>query len=151
VVITVGAIGGAVAFASIPDDQQVIHGCYKKANGQLRLIDPDLSRCRPSERPISWNQSGPAAPAGIAGYEEKTHQVFVAAGTFVNVSVHCSPGKKVLGGGFDIETPQDVKVFASEPSDGSGNVIDNGWNVGAQNTGSATRQVTATAVCALAQ
>ena len=45
-----------------------------------------------------------------------------------------SAGKKVLGGGFDIETPTFVKVFSSEASDGAGNFINNGWNVMATNT-----------------
>jgi hypothetical protein len=73
--------------------------------------------------------------------------VFVTAGAVTNVTVRCSAGKKVLGGGFDIETPDDVKVFASEPAL-NGNVIDNGWNVLVHNEGAVTRQVTATAICA---
>jgi hypothetical protein len=147
----VAGIAGVVAYASIPDRHGVIHGCYKKSNGQLRVINLDVSHCRPSEKAISWNQRGPQGPPGISGYEEKTHQVFVSAGAFANVSVACSAGKKVFGGGFDIETPEDVKIFSSEPSDGSGNVIDNGWNVFVHNAGSVTRQVTVIAVCALAQ
>jgi hypothetical protein len=39
----VAAIGGA----------GVINGCYKSANGQLRVIDPATDRCHPSETPIS--------------------------------------------------------------------------------------------------
>ena len=80
-----------------------------------------------------------------------THQVFVPAGAVAQVSVSCPTGKKVLGGGFDIETPDDVKIFASEPSDGHGNLIDNGWNVGVHNAGTVTRQVTVSAICAVAQ
>ena len=77
-----------------------------------------------------------------------THQEFLAPGAFVNVHVDCPAGKKVLGGGFDVETPDDVKVFSSEPSDGSGNIIDYGWNVFVHNVGIATRQTTVTAICA---
>jgi hypothetical protein len=149
-VIFAAAIGGGVAYATIPDASGVIHGCYKKKHGQLRVIDPGTSHCRRSETAISWNQTGPPGPPGISGYEEKTHQVFVSAGAFTNVSVTCSAGKKVFGGGFDIETPDDVKVFSSEPTDGSGNIIDNGWNVFVHNAGTVTRQVTVSAVCAVA-
>jgi hypothetical protein len=150
-VIAAAGIGSVFAYASLPDDHGVIHGCYKKANGQLRVIDPDMNHCRPSEKAISWSETGPQGPPGLAGYEEKTHQVFVSAGAFVDVFVSCSAGKKVFGGGFDIETPEDVSVFSSEPSDGSGNIVDNRWNVSVQNTGSVTRQVTVTAICASAQ
>src|SRR5262249_24273493 len=97
---------------------------------------------------------GPAGPqglAGISGYEEKTQQVFVPVGAFMTISVSCPAGKKVLGGGFDIETPDDVKVFSSEPSS-YGNVIDSGWRVIAQNDGRVgPRQVTAIAICAAVQ
>jgi len=69
-------------------------------------------------------------------------------GAFTTVSVSCSAGKKVLGGGFDLETPDDVKVFSSEPSS-NGNVIDNGWSAFVHNAGEVgLRQVTVTAICA---
>ncbi len=145
------ALAGGIAYAAIPDSSGVIHGCFKTGSGDLRVIDPSTTSCLPSETAISWNQMGPQGPPGVSGYEEKTHQVFVSAGAFTNVSVSCSAGKKVLGGGFDIETPDDVKVFSSEPSDGSGNIIDNGWNVFVHNAGSVTRQATVTAICASIQ
>jgi len=59
----------------------------------------------------------------------------------------CPAGKKILGGGFDIETPDDLKVFASEPAL-NGNLI-NGWNVQVHNISTVnTRQTTVTAICA---
>jgi len=42
-----------------------IHGCYKKMNGQLRILN-EGSKCLPSEAPISWNQAGPPGPAGTS-------------------------------------------------------------------------------------
>ena len=52
--------GGAVALAAIPDSSGVIHGCYQKNVGNLRVIDPDAGdNCRPPEIAISWNQTGP--------------------------------------------------------------------------------------------
>ncbi len=44
----------------------VIYACYKKVNGQLRLVK-DFSQCHPSELPISWNQMGPPGPEGPQG------------------------------------------------------------------------------------
>ncbi len=45
---------------------QVIHACAKKRAGLLRLVRAD-GRCRPSERPISWNAQGPPGPQGATG------------------------------------------------------------------------------------
>lgn len=75
------------------------------------------------------------------------HQVFVSPGATTNVTVMCPAGKKVLGGGFDIETPDDLKVFASEPAL-NGTLI-NGWNVFVHNVSTVnTRQTTVSAICA---
>ena len=66
-VVGVVVVGGA-AYAAIPDSNGVIHGCYQKNNGQLKLIDPSTGdTCNPSEIPISWSQTGPQGPAGPAG------------------------------------------------------------------------------------
>ncbi len=46
-----------------PKPTDVIYACYKKVNGQLRIVK-DFGQCRPSELPISWNQMGPPGPAG---------------------------------------------------------------------------------------
>ena len=92
--------------------------------------------------------TGATGPGGLSGYEQVIHQVFLTPGQFVTVTVLCSAGKKVLGGGFDIETPDDVKVFTSEPAL-NGNLINNGWSVFAHNASSVNiRQVTALAICA---
>ncbi len=42
-----------------------VYGCYKKAGGQLRIVNKD-SRCLPSELSISWNQAPSVAPAATA-------------------------------------------------------------------------------------
>lgn len=55
---------GVIVYASIPDSGGVIHGCYKRNNGTLRVIDTGVSQCDNSETPIQWNQTGPqGAPA----------------------------------------------------------------------------------------
>lgn len=60
-------LAGGVAVASIPDSAGVIKGCFKSANGQLRVIDPTTGSCLPSETAISWNQAGPQGPPGVQG------------------------------------------------------------------------------------
>jgi hypothetical protein len=62
------AIAGAVTFAVAGiGGGGVINGCYKSQNGQLRLIDPATDHCLPSEKPISWNQTGTQGPPGPTG------------------------------------------------------------------------------------
>lgn len=94
---------------------------------------------------------GPPGPSGVSGYQMLAHQESLSPGTSTNVHVECPTGKRVLGGGFNIETPTDVRVFSSEPSDGNGNLIDHGWNALVQNAGSSTRQTTVIAICASGQ
>ena len=84
----------------------------------------------------------------VSGYQIVRNQVFVKPGEVANVHVDCPMGQEVFGGGFDIETPDDVKVFSSEPADTQGNLIENGWNVRVENIGSNTRQATVSAICA---
>ena len=64
------AVACAIAYAAIPEPGGVIHGCYLKTNGSLRVIDSSSTRCSPLEIAISWNQAGrdgPAGPTGPAG------------------------------------------------------------------------------------
>lgn len=64
------ALGGAIALASIPDSANVIHGCYGRFTGVLRVINTEAKypeHCLIGETPISWNQTGPIGPAGPVG------------------------------------------------------------------------------------
>ena len=45
---TLGLAAG-VAFATIPDESSVIHGCRQDDSGKLRVIDSATSSCNPSE------------------------------------------------------------------------------------------------------
>ena len=57
VVVIAGA--GSIAWASIPDGSGVIHGCYQKNNGALRVVDTAKGqRCNQSEQPHNWSQQG---------------------------------------------------------------------------------------------
>jgi hypothetical protein len=59
------ALGGGAfaAVTAIPGPGGVIHGCYKKKGGALRLVPADR-RCARSENSIAFNQKGPAGPKG---------------------------------------------------------------------------------------
>ncbi|GAA1133443.1 hypothetical protein GCM10009630_34520 [Kribbella jejuensis] len=53
-------LGGAgLAYAAIPDSGGVIHACYGKTGGTLRVSD--TGTCRSTEVSLSWNTAGPAA------------------------------------------------------------------------------------------
>ncbi len=61
-------IGGGIAYAGgvIPGSGGVISACYQKAQGQLRVV-PAGQKCRPSEKALSWNQTGPQGATGPQG------------------------------------------------------------------------------------
>jgi hypothetical protein len=64
---------GATAYASIPDSSGVIHGCYLKGVGTLRVIDSPSQKCFTAiETPIQWNQTGPQGPPGPQGPKGST-------------------------------------------------------------------------------
>ena len=94
---------------------------------------------------------GPPGTPGVSGYQIVSNRDTVAAGATAQVNAECPTGKKVLGGGFSIETPTDVRLFTSQPGDGLGNISDRTWNVHVQNTGTVARQTTAMAICANVQ
>ena len=59
------AAGAAATIAAIPSADGVINGCYQKNVGNLRVIDPSKGdKCRPSEIPIKWSQTGPRGATG---------------------------------------------------------------------------------------
>jgi hypothetical protein len=59
---------GGIAYATIPDGNGVIHGCYLKGLGTLRVIDTGKSQtCAKFETPLDWSQTGPQGPPGQQG------------------------------------------------------------------------------------
>lgn len=69
VIAVAGALGGAaVAYAAIPDRGGVIHACYQKTTGALRVVDSEKDRgCTRAELGLVWNQTGPQGVAGAQG------------------------------------------------------------------------------------
>lgn len=64
------AVGG-VAVASIGSSGAVVHACYQKQGGDLRVIDTAklgyAGKCRSTETALSWNEQGPRGLPGAAG------------------------------------------------------------------------------------
>jgi hypothetical protein len=54
-------------------DDGIINGCYKKVNGQLRVIN-STDMCGPSERSLFWNQSGQSGLIDLANTYVKSCQ-----------------------------------------------------------------------------
>lgn len=62
------ATAGGIAYAAIPGNDGVIHGCYTNRGGILNVIDPSAGqRCSAFQTPISWNQQGPQGDPGPQG------------------------------------------------------------------------------------
>jgi len=48
--------GAGFALAGIPDSKGVIHACYSKTDGALRVVKG--SKCQSGEKKLKWNQQG---------------------------------------------------------------------------------------------
>lgn len=60
----------SVAWSAIPDRNGVIHACYDKQSGQLRIYDSETNMpkgCGAKEVAITWNRAGPQGAVGPAG------------------------------------------------------------------------------------
>lgn len=63
-------VAGGIAYATIPDGGGVIHACYQKNQGTLRIIDTDKAQtCSSSESPLNWSQTGPQGQQGPQGIQ----------------------------------------------------------------------------------
>jgi hypothetical protein len=60
-----GVVSGGLLFATIPDQDGVLHGCYKPG-GAVRVID-SAAACKASEVAINWNVTGPKGDDGSPG------------------------------------------------------------------------------------
>jgi hypothetical protein len=45
----------------------VIHSCYAKSGGGVRVIDATVTNCKATETSLDWNQQGPAGAQGPKG------------------------------------------------------------------------------------
>jgi|1186.fasta_scaffold181205_1 hypothetical protein len=131
------AVGGAVAalavgsfaLAAIPDGG-IIHGCYKKDTGALRIYDNATNlpkACTDKEAALDWNQQGGASNAysRVAAYTQVP-----GSSTWTTVASRAVPaGKYVLSakvyvrpGGLN--TPSSIVGCALRVADGAGGLSD---------------------------
>ena len=57
----VTAVVAGVSYAAVPDGDGMIHACFDRQSGQLRIFDPETNTpkaCGSKETAISWNQQG---------------------------------------------------------------------------------------------
>jgi hypothetical protein len=68
-----------IAYASIPDSNGVIHGCYANKDGSLRVIDTGACDAK-KETSLAWNQSGPTGARGPTGVTGTSHGYYSYGG-----------------------------------------------------------------------
>jgi len=71
-VVIVAVAAGSTAFAAIPDAGGVIHGCFVKSGGSLRVIDATVTNCKSTEMSLEWNQHGQPGVPGPQGLQGAT-------------------------------------------------------------------------------
>lgn len=115
-VILTGMVWASLVLMGSPcyGEENVIHGCYKKNNGQLRIVN-NPSQCNPSEVPISWSQVGPQGPEGPQGEPgppgapgEGALRVYSATEEYLGVLVDIDPYQRRTDG---MLTPPNVTVY----------------------------------------
>jgi hypothetical protein len=60
-------VAAGIAHATIPDANGVIHGCYTKSSGTIRVIDDGVTNCKSGETSLTWNVQGVPGPQGATG------------------------------------------------------------------------------------
>lgn len=91
--------GWLTAYASIPDSSGVIHGCYNKGSGSLRVIDTSVSTCHGGATPLDWSQTGPQGPQGPQGPAGPAGATHAWAATSASVVAPSDPNELL---GIDI-------------------------------------------------
>jgi hypothetical protein len=140
-----GVLVAVIAGASIPDSNGVLHGCYKKSGGQIRIVDTDIESCKLDEKTISWNAAG----AGVSGYELISGEtVEVAPGGLRSTFALCSAGKKPVGGGYGVNGPPPFSTYDNGPAlGGVGGNQPLGWLASINNEGTGTQFLFVYAIC----
>jgi len=82
-VVSAFLIAGGITFGSIPDAGGVIHGCYAKRDGTLRVIDTNAgaSCSATKETAVNWNQTGQPGADGLPGSPGPGATTFEATGS----------------------------------------------------------------------
>jgi hypothetical protein len=135
--------GLGVASGAIPSSDGKINACQAKVGGfrYLRLLDTGES-CRPGEKPLSWNQKGPAG--GSLRLTMRSAVATVAPGTH-SVNAACKTGEKVTGGAaFALADNPGVTILSSSVDE---DLRD--YEITARNATGDNQDVVVEAICAL--
>src|SRR5262245_40260973 len=105
IVLVGGLVAGGIAYATIPDANGVIHGCYSALNtssppGRLRVIDTDLGQtCKSGEVALNWSQNGAGSPT--EGWDAGNGDTVPTGGAFVHIgtaATNMPPGSYLISG-----------------------------------------------------
>jgi hypothetical protein len=67
VVAAAASLAAGAAYATIPAGDGVIHSCYSKSGGALRVVDASVTNCKLGETSLNWDQHGQPGPQGPQG------------------------------------------------------------------------------------
>ncbi len=128
-------VAAGIAYASVPDSDGVIHGCYAK-DGSLRVVDTDASQsCDKKETSLTWNQTGPAGPVGATGATGETGATGPAgppgpSNAYVNYGTNMTIGERLTVTVASVTLPRgsytlsaSVDVFPTDSDDGDPTVV----------------------------
>jgi hypothetical protein len=145
VVGVLAAVGG-IAYATIPDENGVIHGCRNNGSGSLRVIDSASQSCTPAETALDWNQLGPKGdkgdPGGVLDVYFNRDTDVLPAGAVRGYRAQCGDGDKAIGGGYASDST-DVTAFRSDVD-----LINPAYLLGLKNNGNVAAAIQFTAYCA---
>jgi len=100
------ALIASISYAAIPAANGTISAC-KDNKGTLKVIDAEAGQtCPGNQPPLTWNQQGPAGPAGspgVSGYERVFGQSGPNDSDTKATFASCPAGKTAIGGGAAIK------------------------------------------------
>jgi hypothetical protein len=118
-VVGVGVAVGGIAYASIPDSDGLIHGCYNKTNGALRVIDTSGKGCSAAEKPLNWNQTGPTGAAGLSLFANIDEDGTLLSGTATGAT-KIGTGHYIVTFGRDVTACAPVATSGKVPGSDDG-------------------------------
>jgi hypothetical protein len=139
-------VAGGIAYAAIPGADGTINGCYKMSDGTLRVIDAEAGeKCKSSEKPIAWSQTGPPGPPGESPRWTQVFNNGTIQPGLSSMDLVCPSGYVARAGGWNFNSPgAHIRVWRNIVSPSDSRI----WELGFQNEDSQPWFVTGTAFCA---
>lgn len=123
------------AVAAIPDSKGVIHACYAKDSGALRVVKG--TKCRKNEKRLAWNQKGRSGLTNLTVRQAVVTLTYTCTsnGSFFNCTAgptsgtaHCNGAERATGGGSgQVSDGAFSQAQESRPEPASGKPT--GWTV----------------------